>query len=176
MQLPNSLAASEYGKAQALDMSNQYYSTEPVSKYPPSTTNSTTPAPYNLSSPHSSSDNPSITSPTATATAAAMTFPRFPYDIKPGYEPENLSTTEAFMRQYGNSAVTAACHNPYSAAQERLHQAVHQQVPRNFPANGYPSPPAVMPNAANPAGLPMFPWMRSSISGKFRVEQSPTII
>lgn len=160
MQLQTSLA-SEYSKAQAIDMTNQYYSTEPT-KYPPSTESN---VPYSLSSPQNSSDNPpSITSPPA---APTMPFPRFPYDRldigKPGYEPENLSTTEAFMRQYGNSAVTA-CQNPY-AAQERLHHAVHQQAPRGFPPAGYPSPPAVMSNA-NPAGLPMFPWMRSSISGE----------
>lgn len=161
MQLPTSLA-SDYTKVQALDMSSQYYAAEPPTKYPTPPNDS---IPYTMpSSTHNTPDTPGIVTPTATAM-----FSRFPYDRidiqqlpKPGYEPENLSTTEAFMRQYSTGSV-GSCPNVYSP-QDRLH-AVHQQSQRGFPPSGYPSPQSVMTNS-NSAGLPIFPWMRTNMSGK----------
>lgn len=161
MQLPTTLS-SDYSKATALDMSNHYYNSEP-SKYsaPPSTGDG---IPYSMPA-LPSGDNAGIV---AQAQAAGM-FPRFPiYDRldipKPGYEAENLSTTEAFMRSYSTSS-NGSCPNPYSP-QERLHPpAVHQQNTRALPPGAYPSPQTVMSNT-NPAGVPIFPWMRSNISGK----------
>lgn len=159
MQLPAALA-TDYSKAQALDMSSQYYSTEPV-KYPTPPSDG---MPYTLAPAHTG-DNPGIITPTSTAM-----FPRFPpYDRieiphlpKPGYEPENLSTTEALMRQYSTSSSAGSC-TPYSP-QDRLHPSAVSQQARGF--HTYPSPQAVM-NSTNAGGLPIFPWMRSNISGKF---------
>lgn len=158
MQLPTSLA-SDYSKAAALDMSNHYYNSEPT-KYPPSTGDSN---PYSMST-LPTGDNAGIV---AQAQAAGM-FSRFPiYDRldipKPGYEAENLSTTEAFMRSYSTTSSNGSCANPYSP-QDRLHAPVHQQNTRAIPPGAYPSP-QVMSNT-NPAGVPIFPWMRSNISGK----------
>lgn len=158
MQLPTSLP-SEYTKAAALDMSNHYYSGEP-GKY------SSPPAGDSIP-PYSGTLNPNDNAGIMAQAQAAGMFPRFPlYDIpKPGYEPENLSTTEAFMRSYSTSS-SGSCPNPYSP-QERIHPSVHQQGGRGgIPPGAYPSPQSVMSNA-NPGGVPIFPWMRSNISGEF---------
>lgn len=158
MQLPTTLA-SDYSKAAALDMTSHYYNEHSKYSSPP---NADT-IPYTMST-LPTGDNAGIV-----AQAQAAMFPRFPiYDRldipKPGYEPENLSTTEAFMRSYSTSS-NGSCPNPYSP-QERLHpSAVHQQGSRALPPGAYPSPQAVMSNT-NPAGVPIFPWMRSNISGK----------
>ena len=158
MQLPTSLS-SDYSKAQAVDMSTPYSSHEP-SKYP----SPGEAIPYTLSS-IQAGDNASLVAP------AAM-FPRFPpYDRmdiqqlpKPGYEPENLTTTEAFMRSYSAGGMTS-CPNPYSP-QDRIHPAVHHQGQRGFPGAPYPPSQAVMSSANTPGLQTIFPWMRSNISGE----------
>lgn len=154
MQLPTSLPSlpSDYSKSSAIDMSNPYYSEHNKYSSPP---NSGDTIPYSMAN-MAGGDNASL--------VAAGMFPRFPlYEAKPGYEPENLSTTEAFMRSYSTSS-TGSCPNPYSP-QDRLPPSVHpSQAPRGIPPGAYP-PHSVM-SQANPAGVPIFPWMRSNISGK----------
>lgn len=156
MQLPTSLP-SDYSKATALDMTNHYYSEHSKYSSPPAAESN----PYSMPS-LPSGDNPGLV-------AQAAMFPRFPiYDIpKPGYEPENLSTTEAFMRSYSSGGSNVSHSNPYSP-QERLHPSVHPQNSRVIPPGAYPSPQSVMSNS-NPGGVPIFPWMRSNISGMYPI-------
>lgn len=147
MQLPTSLP-SDYTKP--IDMTNPYYSEH--NKY------SSVPVSAD-SIPYSVANLP--TADNAGLVAAGM-FPRFPlYDAKPGYEPEGLSNAEAFMRSYSTSS-TGSCPNPYSP-QDRLPPSVHPQAPRGLPPGAY-THQSVMSNG-NPAGVPIFPWMRSNISG-----------
>lgn len=150
MQLPTSLP-SDYTKSAAIDMSNPYYSEHTKYSSPPSAADT---IPYSMAN-LPGGENAGL--------MAAGVFPRFPlYDAKPGYEPENLSTTEAFMRSYSTSSA-GSCPNPYSP-QDRLPPSVHPQGPRGIPPGSYP-PQSVMSNA-NPGGVPIFPWMRSNITGK----------
>ena len=135
-------------------MSLYYSQQELPSKYS-STPNDT--SPYSLPT-SMQSDNPGIM-------AAPAMFPRFPpYDRldiqqlpKPGYEPENITATEAFMRSYGSA-------NPNSqySPPDRI-QGAHPAAHRGF-GGAYPPAPA-MPGT-NSQGLPIFPWMRSNISGE----------
>lgn len=151
MQLPTSLP-SDYSKSGAIDMTNPYYSEHNKYSSPPVSADS---IPYSVAANLPTPDNAGL--------VAAGMFPRFPlYDAKPGYEPEGLSTTEAFMRSYSTSS-SGSCPNPYSP-QDRLPPSVHPHAPRGIQPGSYP-PQSVMSNG-NPAGVPIFPWMRSNISGR----------